>query len=111
MPANITIADNLDKSNFIDSASRYNTSDLIYWGDLNKTTFKIYKRQRYVPSSDDRFGVVSPRTQYRPDLISQISYGDSRYWWRIMEVNNIFDVMDLKAGTSIIIPGMPTPYV
>jgi hypothetical protein len=106
MPASIIPITTVVKSDFIDGASRYNSSPLIYWGDLNQKTFKIYKRKAYVSSPDDKFGVITGRTQYRPDLISYVAYGDSRYWWKIMEANNIFDVMDLKAGLNILIPGL-----
>lgn len=96
----------LDKSNFIDSASRYRKSDLIYYGDMRKIAFSTYKRTKYVPTSDDKFYIISGGTQYRPDLVSYRAYGDSRYWWKIMEVNGIFDIMEFKSGTNILIPSL-----
>lgn len=96
---------NLAHSSFIDTVSRYNKSQIIYWGPRRLTTFKIYKRQSFSPSNDDRFYVINAGTQYRPDLVSFRAYGDPRWWWKIMEVNNINDVFDFEIGRTIVIPG------
>lgn len=97
---------NLDESNFIDNASRYRNKKIYYYGPLKKITFEIYKRTPVRRTPEDRVYVISPGTQYRPDLVAYRAYGDSRYWWRIMEANNITDVYDFVAGTNIIIPNV-----
>lgn len=48
--------------------------------------------------------VVTPRQQYRPDLLSYDLYGSSNYWWTIVLLNRdqLKDpIRDLKAGTVL----------
>lgn len=97
---------NLQKSNFIDAASRYNSSPIIYWGPKRLITFEIYKRKKPVDEPDQKVYVISPGTQYRPDLVAFRAYGDPRYWWKIMEFNKIYDILDFKTGRTIVIPGV-----
>lgn len=50
--------------------------------------------------------VVTPRQQYRPDLLSYDLYGSSNYWWSIVLLNrNILKdpIRDLVAGLRLII--------
>jgi len=42
--------------------------------------------------------------EYRPDLVSRDKYGIPDFWWKIMEVNNIKDIIDFKAGRTIVLP-------
>jgi hypothetical protein len=42
--------------------------------------------------------------EYRPDLVSQDKYGLPDFWWKIMEVNGMKDIMDFKAGKTIVLP-------
>jgi hypothetical protein len=51
--------------------------------------------------------VIPVSIQYRPDLLSQKKYGTVDFWWKIMEVNEIKDVMNFKAGRTILLPGDP----
>lgn len=97
---------NLQHSNFVDPASRYNKSDIIYYGDRRFITFETYKRTPYQPSGDDRFYRISSGTQYRPDLVSRRVYGTVSYWWRILEANGMKDIYDFKTGVNIIIPSI-----
>lgn len=48
--------------------------------------------------------VVTPRQQYRPDLISYDLYGNSTYWWTIVLLNRdqLKDpIRDLKTGVVL----------
>lgn len=48
--------------------------------------------------------VVTPRQQYRPDLLSYDLYGSSNYWWTIVLLNRdqLRDpIRDLKTGTVL----------
>lgn len=48
--------------------------------------------------------IVTPRQQYRPDLLSYDLYGNSTYWWTIMILNQdqLRDpIRDLKAGIPL----------
>lgn len=91
--------------NYIDSASRYNKSRLVYWGDKKILTFETYKRTPIKSSDDDRYYVITAGSQYRPDLVARKAYGDEGLWWRILEANKMKDIWDFKVGTNIVIPG------
>ncbi len=48
--------------------------------------------------------VVTPRQQYRPDLLSYDLYGNSNYWWTIVLLNRdqLKDpIRNLTAGTVL----------
>ena len=70
-------------------------------------TFTTYNRKQYTPSAQDKYAVIPPGMEYRPDKVSQQSYGVPDFWYRIMEANNMSDIMEFKAGTNILIPGSP----
>ena len=94
------------ESGFVSASSRYASSTAITYGDKKLLTLEIYKRAAPAPiSSEDRFTVITPGTEFRPDIVSQRSYGTPEFWWRIMEDNRIFDIFDFKAGLNIRIPG------
>ena len=43
--------------------------------------------------------------QQRPDLIADLFYNSPTSWWRVCEVNNIFDVFEqLNSGDQIFLP-------
>lgn len=102
---NITDATNILKSNLIDAVSRYQKSRVIYYGDLPKTTFEIYKR---IPvnanSSMDKVALITPGWEYRPDLVSFDVYGAPDFWWKILEVNGMNDVLQFRSGLTIRLP-------
>ena len=104
--ANRNTGTNISASSIVAPNSRYIGGEVIYLGDRNAMTFATYLRRKYKPSQQDRFMVISPGMEYRPDLISSSAYGIPDLWWRIMEANNIFDVFDLKAGTNLTIPAL-----
>lgn len=92
------------ESGIISPSSRYRDSRLIYYGDANKITLTTYRRASSKQSDQDRYMVVTARTQYRPDLASQEAYGTPDFWWKIMEFNGIKDVMDFTIGINITLP-------
>ena len=48
---------------------------------------------------------VIPGYEHRPDLISDIFYGTSEYWWLILLYNNIDDPFEgLNVGDQIKVP-------
>ena len=97
---------NLQHSSFVDPASRYNRSDIVYYGDRRFITFETYKRVNYEPSSQDLFYVISKGTEFRPDLVSWKVYGSVSNWWRILEANRMKDVWEFRSGVNIIIPSI-----
>jgi hypothetical protein len=67
-------------------------------------TFETYKRRETVFLSNDQFAVIPGSMEFRPDLVSHRFYGFADYWWKIMEANQISDVMDFRAGVTIRLP-------
>lgn len=98
---------NIKSSGLVTSLSRYVPSTVIYWGDLRKITFKTYIRQPYTVTGSEKVMLITPGNEYRPDLVSFDVYGTVDLWWRIMEVNAIYDVFDFKSGMTIILPTQP----
>ena len=89
---------------FVTSVSRYADSKIIYYSEERIITFETYKKKKFKPSTADQVAVIPPGMEYRPDLVSKDKYGVTDFWWKIMEVNNIKDIMDFKAGRTIILP-------
>lgn len=105
MANSITITTLNPSNGFAAPLSRYLGSTIIYYGNQNKLTYKTYVRTPIPLDSTDKFGVISGGVEYRPDLVSQQAYGTTDLWWKIMEANNMMDILEFKAGTTIRIPG------
>ena len=102
----ITPATDINANNLITVSSRYRNSQAIYYTELNRLTFTTYKRKPFVPTSKDKFMLITKGLEYRPDKVSFKAYGIPDLWWRIMEANQIYDIFDFKAGTNIRIPNV-----
>lgn len=89
---------------FVSAVSRYADSKVIYWGELNKITFKTYNRTDIPLNSADKYMVVGPGDEFRPDKIAKRVYGNVGFWYKILEVNGIKDIFDFKVGTNIRLP-------
>ena len=94
----------LTATSFVDVTSRYANSQVLYYGDNHIVTFATYKRKNPVYSSNDKFYLITQATQHRPDLVSQLAYGVTSFWWKIMEANAMKDISDFKQGVTIRIP-------
>ena len=92
------------RSGLLTVSSRYANNKVIQYGANGYLTLTTYVRTPYKPSTQDKRAVVPAGMEYRPDLISNQAYGAPDFWWRIMEANNMMDLMDFKAGTNIVIP-------
>lgn len=90
---------------FVTPTSRYSSSRVIKYSSEKITTFETYKRRPFVMSADDQLAVIPNGMEYRPDLMSVQRYGTTDFWWRIMEVNKMKDIMEFRAGKTIILPG------
>ncbi len=101
---NIIIETDIKATQFVPLSSRYAQSDVIYYGENKFITFKTYKREQKSQSREDKFYVITPGTEYRPDLVSQKAFNTVDYWWKIMEYNNIKDIFDFTKGKTIRIP-------
>lgn len=95
---------NTRATEFVTNLSRYSKSRVIYYSDEKISTFEVYKRIKFVASSRDQVAVITPGMEYRPDLMSFEKYGMPDFWWKIMEANSMKDVIEFKAGKTIILP-------
>jgi hypothetical protein len=102
--ANYIEKTNFRSNRFVPISSRYNGSSVIYYSENKFITFDTYKKQEYTPNSGDQYWVITPGTEYRPDLVSYNAYGTVDFWWRIMEANGLKDILEFKSGLNIVIP-------
>ena len=102
------MANKIEQASFgtsnVNKSSRYANSTVVYYGPNKLLTYTTYKRTVIPPSSKDRYTVVSPGSEYRPDIMSQNAYGTPDYWWKILEANGLKDIYEFKAGLNIRIP-------
>lgn len=94
----------IDPKRFVPVSSRYADTPVIYYTENKLLTFTTYKKTQITTSQKDKFYVITPGTEYRPDLVSQTAYGTVDFWWKIMEANEIKDIFEFKAGLNIRIP-------
>ena len=99
------------KGVFFTPASRYSQTRFALFGSNRMLTLETYDRvfnpvrdANVVQGDTVRYYSVTTGTQCKPWLISQSAYGDSGYWWAIMEYNNIFDVEEIVIGLTLKIP-------
>jgi hypothetical protein len=95
---------NYGTQNYASTTSRYWKKQLIYYGDLPKVTFAIYKKKKLIFSPQDKFYEITKDVEFRPDLVSFYSYGLPDYWWRIMEMNDMKDILEFRSGRNIRLP-------
>ena len=86
--------------------SRYKKQQVIYYGEQNFITFDLYRRKNYQQRGDERVMLITKGIEYRPDLVAYEIFNAPEAWWRIMEANNMKDILEFKAGVTIIIPGL-----
>lgn len=92
------------KGIFVPVSSRYADSTVIYYTENKLLSFETYKKTPIKSSSNDKYYLISPGTEYRPDLVSFRAYGTVDFWWKIMEANNLKDIFEFKSGLNIRIP-------
>ena len=84
-------------------SSRYFKSPVIYYE--GKITYAIYKKSDISFSSTDSHYEITKETEYRPDKVSHRFYGAPDFWWKIMEMNGMKDILEFRAGRNITLPG------
>lgn len=97
---------NIRIENVTDEYSRYRDSKVIYYGVKRLIAFETYLRQPYQVTGEESILLIKKTIEYRPDLVSYDVYGVPDYWWKILEVNNMKDVWDFKAGVTIKLPSV-----
>lgn len=98
------ISSHIPARRVVSAGSRYVNSPVIYYGDRRFVTFELYLRKSFKPTGDEKVTVIPSGFEYRPDLMSYRHYGFPDNWWKIMEANGIYDILDFKAGRTIILP-------
>lgn len=94
---------NMEGRSYVPPTSRYATAPIIFYD--GKMTYPIYRKKKAVFNSTDKHYEITKEVEYRPDLVSSKTYGAPDYWWKIMEMNGMKDILEFKAGRNIILPG------
>ena len=105
--ANYIEKTNIDPKRFVTPSSRYASSTVLYYTENRLLAFETYKKNKKIlnkSSKNNKYYVVTPGTEYRPDLVAAEAYGSTDFWWKIMEANNIKDIFNFKTGLNIILP-------
>lgn len=102
--ANYIESSSINPNNFVTPTSRYINSEVIYYSENRFLTFETYKRPESQDSPDDMYMVIPAGKRFRPDLVSKSVYGTVDFWWKIMEVNGIHDIIDFDTGVNIRLP-------
>ena len=102
--ANFIEQTNINSQQFVSPTSRYADGKVVYYTENKLLTFSTYKKKEIPLSNQDKYAMVSPGVEYRPDLVSQQAYGTVDLWWKILEANGLKDVWEFKSGLNIRIP-------
>jgi hypothetical protein len=88
---------------YVTASSRYVMSPVIYYE--GKLAYPIYKKKKVSFGPQDQHYEITKEVEYRPDIVSHRNYGTPDYWWKIMEMNGMKDILEFRAGRNIILPG------
>jgi hypothetical protein len=90
---------------------QYENSSPYFTTTLNSQYLDILSVRPVSSEVDDFLYTIEPQYTYRPDLLANDIYGDSKLWW-VFAVRNksiIKDpIYDLQAGIGIYIPQIST---
>jgi hypothetical protein len=90
------------KNNLYPATSPYNSTEIV------SSKFLDVMVNRYIPMQpSDIYWTITPVYEYRPDMLANDLYSDSRLWWVFAQrnPNRLKDpYFDFVAGTSIYIP-------
>lgn len=93
-------------ADLVDAYSRYIPQNVIFYGENRYITFDTYLRVPYVPNGKEKIMLITKPIEYRPDYVSYEVYGIPNFWWKILEVNKMYDIWDFKAGKTIMLPSL-----
>jgi len=82
---------------------------LIYKDEANKTYFQNIDMELDIEkgvNKDSIFITINQETQYRPDRLAYLAYGDETMAWLVLRFNNITDPFDLEVGKIIEVPSL-----
>ncbi len=83
------------------------TSRFVHGGatEVGELGVEWWERRNIKPDQSDNVFTVDEFHKNRLDLISNIFYGEPRYWWIIAQVNNILDPQfEVIPGRILFIP-------
>lgn len=103
----IPIEDSTIRTNdIVGTNSRYFDKKIIYYGEQRIITFETYIRKPYQQNGSEKVMLINKGVEYRPDLVAFDHYGIPDFWWRILEANEMKDIMEFTAGTTIFLPNL-----
>lgn len=82
---------------------------LIYRDEANETYFQNIDMELDIEkgvNKDSQFITINEETQYRPDRLAYIAYGNETLAWIVLRFNEITDPFDLEVGKIIEIPSL-----
>ena len=93
----------MEGRSYVPPTSRYAMTPIIYYE--GKLAYPIYRKKKASFSSQDQHYEITKEVEFRPDIVSYRTYGAPDYWWKIMEMNGMKDILEFRAGRNIILPG------
>jgi len=94
----------------VTASSRYAHSRIILLGERAVPAFALYRRDRNkMMTRDMQWTEIAPNVEFRPDLVSYELYGTPDFWWRLLEINQMSDIMEFKSGRVIMVPDTMIP--
>ena len=102
MPKPFEYADFLGNK-YVPPTSRYALIPVITYE--GKLAYPIYKKKKLAFHPRDQHYEITKEMEYRPDLVSHKFFGAPDFWWKIMEMNRMQDILEFRAGRNIILPG------
>jgi hypothetical protein len=96
---------NENSGKYVQATSRYLNSKILKYSLLDRDvlTFETYKQK---PKSlrGGEWVTIGASHEYRPDRLSYEVFGTPDFWWKIMEHNNMKDILEFKEGVNIKLP-------
>lgn len=90
--------------------SRYADTNRLY-DDLNGVYYHETPNVTTIPTSEtDQYITVNMELENRLDIVANMVYGYSVYWWVIAYANDIIDPFDVPIGTVLRCPPLMSIY-
>lgn len=90
--------------------SRYSPYRTIINKNYGNLHIESMNNTAIVSSKSDQYYTVTINTENRLDIIANMFYNNSIYWWIIAKANNITDVFNIPVDTILRIPSLSTVY-
>lgn len=90
--------------------SRYQTTDRLFDSHIGVYYHSTVDKKEIPVTENDTYITVNRQTENRLDVIANIVYGFSPYWWIIAMANDIIDPFDVPCGTVLRCPPLVSLY-